>query len=95
MRRPDNKNRDGAMSQHFDCFAAQHDRRYSTPAVRGHDDKIAWLPCRRVDDGLIRVIVLDVYRVAVHARGRCGLLRRVEIPCQGIICYGSLYGALP
>jgi hypothetical protein len=34
MRRPDNKNRDGAMSQHFDCFAAQHDRRYSTPAVR-------------------------------------------------------------
>ena len=79
MQRPDNKNRDGAMSQHFDCFAAQHDRRYSAPAVRGHDDKIAWLPCRRVDDGLIRVIVLDVYRVAVHTRGRCGLLRRAEI----------------
>ena len=79
MRRPDNKNRDGSMSQHFDCFAAQHDRRYSTPAVRSHDDKIAWLSRRRVDDGLIRVIVLDVYRVAVHARGRYGLLRRVEI----------------
>lgn len=70
MRRPDNKNRDGSMSQHFDRFAAQHDRRYSTPAVRSHDNKIAWLSRRRVDDGLIRVIVLDVYRVAVHARGR-------------------------
>jgi hypothetical protein len=79
MRCPDNKYRDGAMSQHLDRFAAQHDRRYSPAAVRGHDDKIARLPRRRVDDGLIRVIVLDVYRVAVHARGRRGLLRRVEI----------------
>ena len=79
MWRPDNKNRDGAMCQHFDCFAAQHDRGYSTPAVRCHDDEIAEPSRRRVDDGLIRVIVLDVYRVAVHARGRSDLLRRVEI----------------
>ena len=50
------------------------------PALRCHDDKIAWLSRRRVDDGLIRVIVLDVYRVAVHAHGYCGLPRRVEIP---------------
>lgn len=55
MRRPDNKNRDGTMCQHFDCFAAQHDRRYPTPAVRCHDDEIAEPSRRRVDDGLIRV----------------------------------------
>lgn len=79
MRDPNNKNRDGAMSQHFDCFAAQYDRRYSAPAVRGHDDKIASLPCRRIYDGLIRVIVLDVCRVAAHARGHRDLLRGVEV----------------
>src|SRR5277367_1036885 len=79
MRRSDNKNRDGGMSQHFHCFAAHYDRRYSTPAVRGHDDKIAWLSFGRVDNGLIRVIVLDVYRFAVHARGHYGFLRKVEI----------------
>ena len=95
MRRPDNKNRDGAMCEHFDCFAAQHDRRYSTPAVRRHDNKIAQLSRRGVDDGLIRVIVLDVHRVAVHARGRSSLLRRVEILRRSICRVpGILFGSV-
>ena len=84
MRRADNKNRDRAMCQHLDCFAAQHDRRYSTPAVRCHDDEIAEPSRRRVDNGLIRVIVLDVYRIAVHARGQSSVLRKVEIPRRSI-----------
>src|SRR5438105_15220554 len=54
------QHRDVSMGQHLVGDAAEHDSGDATPAVRGHDDEVATLVARRVDDRLVGVVVLHL-----------------------------------
>lgn len=53
------------MGEHLDRLAA--DQEHLPVSVRGHDDEITALRLGGVDDGLVRLIVRSVHRLAWHA----------------------------
>jgi hypothetical protein len=62
------------MRKHLGRHAAKHDCRNPAPSVRGHDDEIATSLFGGLDDGLVRMIFLDLRGVAGDTGG-ASLLR--------------------
>ncbi len=54
------EHRNGTMREHLDGFAAEHQCGNAASTVGGHHDQVAFIPFRRVDNGLIRLFVLGV-----------------------------------
>src|SRR5262245_46248015 len=71
---PVNEDRDLAVGDDLDALAPQHEGCHTLAAVRRHENQVAALLGGRLDDGVVRVIPLDVHRVTGHARalGRGG-----------------------
>lgn len=57
------------MGQNLDSFTAEHDGGNAMPAVRGHNDQVASPLFCRVNNGLVRMLVLDVDRITGHGGG--------------------------
>jgi hypothetical protein len=73
-----------ATRQHLDGFAAENNRRSATPPMRGHDNDVAPSRFNRIDNRLVRLLVLNLHYVARHTRGRCGILCYAKIfRCKG------------
>ncbi len=48
------------------------------PAVRGHDDQVAVLVVRGINNRLMRMFVLHIHHVAAHVLRHCRCLHLVE-----------------
>src|SRR5690349_719790 len=83
------QHRDLAMGENLDRLAAQDDRGDAMAAVRGHDDQIATLRPRGIDDRLVRMLVLNLDRLACDA----GCLRSASGGAKGF--RGVLLHAYP
>jgi hypothetical protein len=57
-----------AMREHFERLAAEDDRRDAVAAKRGHDDEVTAFRRRGIDDRPVGMLMLDMDRVACHAR---------------------------
>lgn len=66
------QDRDGAVGQHFDCFATQDNCRDPAPPVGGHHNQIARFCLRRIDNSLERMLVLDMDCIATYTGSRRG-----------------------
>jgi len=65
---------DGAVGEHLQRLAPEHDRRKSAPPMGCHHDHIARLGIGDVDNRFVRMLVLDMHNLATHPRGVSGLL---------------------
>src|ERR1700730_16910703 len=73
------EDRDGAVSQHFDCLAPQHNCRDPAPPMGGHYNQIAPFCLRRIDNSLERMLVLDMDCIATYTGSRCSVLPLSEV----------------
>src|ERR1700738_4736625 len=73
------EDRDGGVGQHFDCLATQHNCRDPAPPMGGHHNQIAPFCLRPVDNGLERMLVLDMDCIATHTGFRCSILYLPEV----------------
>jgi hypothetical protein len=63
MLRSDYDDGDGAVSKHFDGFAAEDNRGNATPAMRGHDNSVASQLFR-----VCNTLFVLIWRIRNHAR---------------------------
>ena len=68
------QNGDIAVRQHLYGLAAKHDYRDAVPTVRGHCDQVTAILVRRIDNGAVRMLVLDMDHSAANAGCRCGIV---------------------
>jgi hypothetical protein len=61
------------MREYFHGLAAENDCRNSTPPMRSHYDQVADVVRRRINDGTMRVFVLDAYGIAANPVCLCGI----------------------
>src|SRR5580765_1755731 len=73
------EDRDGAVGQHFDSLAAQHNCRDPAPPMGSHYNQIAPIRFRRIDNGLERMLVLDMDCIATHTDFRCRFPYLLEV----------------
>ena len=76
--------RDRAVRQHFQRFAAEHQSRDPAAAMGGHDDGVASFFAGGVDNRPIGVVMLDVYGLTGHIR------RRRRCRCGGKIFFRQI-----
>ncbi len=59
---------DLAMGEDLDRLAAEHQRGYAVPAVRGHDDEITAFRLCDIDDRPVGMVMLDLDGLAGDTR---------------------------
>src|SRR5258706_1987003 len=65
------ENRNLGVREHFDGFAAEDDCRNAAASVRGHLNEVTALNSSSIDDGLVRMFMLDVDGLACNPRRFC------------------------
>jgi len=76
---------DGAVGEHLQRLAPEHDSRNAAPAMGRHHDQIACLGIGGLDNRFVRMLVLDMHNLATYPRGIRGLLHLRQALCG----YGS------
>src|SRR5207342_3608865 len=74
-----NQSRNLAMRQNLHSLAAEDDSGHALAAVRGHENKVATLVLRGVDDCLVGMIVHDVHALIRNAGGLGSIFRHAEV----------------
>ena len=67
------------MRQHLYGHAAKHDGREAVSAMRGHCDQVTAVLLCRIDDGAVRMLVLDMDHSAANTGCRCGIVYLFQV----------------